>query len=88
MEALLESSIAAKSAALQTYVEPEPTQKPPPASLGKEVSNLVINDAGEQNFIGKPAPNIMTLRILTALSIRCIIWPESVLTQGPCMDPN
>lgn len=56
MEALLESSITAKAAPLQSYVEPEPAQKSPPASLEKEVSNLVINDAGEQKFIGKTVP--------------------------------
>ncbi|KAK5031252.1 hypothetical protein LTS07_004987 [Exophiala sideris] len=72
MEALLESSVTAKSTPPPNHVEPEPAQKSPPASLEKEVSNLVINDAGEQKFIGSSSG-------LSLFSPRGLAWVQRKL---------
>ena len=76
MEALLESSTAAKSTPAQNHVDRDSAQKTPPAPLEKEVSNLVINDAGEQKFIGKLTPRIMGTSLAKLFrAYRVLIWP-------------
>ncbi|KAI1608631.1 fungal-specific transcription factor domain-containing protein [Exophiala viscosa] len=72
MEALLESSVTAKSTPTQGHVEPDTAQKTPPAPLEKEVSNLVINDAGEQKFIGSSSG-------LSLFSPRGLAWIQRKL---------
>ena len=54
MEALIESSIAANQTSPQASSAPvEPGTLRPPLFNEQELGNLVINDFGEQKYIGK-----------------------------------
>jgi hypothetical protein len=52
MEALLQSGLAAKARIPDVQAMAMPAQQPSPASVEKEMANLVINAAGEQKYIG------------------------------------
>ncbi len=59
MEALLESTIATREAAAAAGgttagpEKPESLPEPAPTPVEKELGNLVINESGEQKYIGE-----------------------------------
>lgn len=81
MEALLQSGLATKAGLPIADQEADPTPEATITALEKDMSNLVLNDAGEQKYIGKsPTLSHVEISLLMRIMIRAFVRVQLVLT--------